>query len=291
MDRPSSWILAFLALAACTLGLAYWVSGGQRPILGRPAPDKGPTAQIKKPLIGEGFVKLENGEGAAEAEVLLLGTDTRVRADDTGRFRIPLPFRECTLVAHDGRTLVALAAGFVPSRDHGLLPVPDLTLSAGARVQGIVRIANGAPLPATRVGLRTSLGRREVLTGPEGTFAFEGQLAEAATIDVPAQPGLLAIVRKLTIAPRGTALELAIAKDEPLTLVVVDPRGSPRASVLVTATDADGRRAEATTDANGTLTLRGIAREQLVFTAHSARGETVPVLEYDDAKKQLTIRV
>ena len=290
MDRPSHWILAFLALAGCTLGLAFWVSGGQRPIIGHIVPGANPSAQAKKPLIGEGFVKLESGESASDAEVLLLGSDTRVRADDTGRFRIPLPFRECVLVAHDGRNLVALSPGFLPSRDHGLLPVPDLMLATGTRVQGLVRAENGAPIAAARVTLSSSLGRREALTAGDGTFAIHGLLAEVAAIEVAAQPGLLAVVRKITVTPQGTSIELVVSRDEPLDLVVVDPRGAPRPNVLVAATDGQGRRAEATSDADGHATLRGLARAQIVFTARSARGDALSVLEYDDIKKHLTVR-
>jgi len=290
MNRPSHWLLAFWVLTAAVLGLAFWISGGQQRGAFLRVQSSAKLEKVKTPLIGEGFAKLEGGEAAKDAEILVLGTDARVRADDTGRFRIPLPFRECVLVAHDGRQLVALSQPFQPSRDHGLLPVPDLVLSVGARLQGLVRDEHGAPISGARVLLSSDLGRRETATAADGSFAMLGLLAEAAGVEVQPPAGFLASVRKVVIAPQGTAVELVLAKDEPWKLSVVDSAGAARPGVLVAATDSDGRRAEATTDAGGFVTLLGIVRAQVVFTARNSRGDLLAIQEYDDTARRLVVR-
>ena len=283
LNRPSHWILVFLLAVGGIGTLAWWVSNGETQI---PRTILVPQQKVKAPLVGEGFVKDPNGEPARDAELMVRGSDERARTDATGRYRIALPRRELTLLAHDGKSLVAQSEPLVPSRDEGLVPLPELTLETGIAVRGYVRDEHGNPLAEVPLGLRSSLGTRETTSRKDGGFGFAGLIAEPVIINANPRDDHLGTSRSLDLHGQGEDVELTLAKGAPMRVQVVDEQKAPRAAVHVTATDAEGRRAEADSEPDGFVTLRGVAADGLSFRVPAP----LLVLRYEAGAAQLLVR-
>jgi hypothetical protein len=299
VQRPSHWMLAFLLLLGLGGALVMWIGGGT----GAPAVLQGgrrgesgvPQAmtgfqKTKSPLIGEGFVRLENGEPAKEAIVRVLGTDTVVRTDDTGRFRAPLPFAEVVLVASTGDGLVARGEPFRPGRDYGLMPAPDLKLAPGLAMRGIVRDSSGAPVAGTRVTIVTSAGRRESWSASGGTFECRGLLAESVRLEVLPPQGLAPLDREVVIVGNVDDVELVVQRAEALSVRVVDEVGTARPKVTLNVVDAEGRKARVTTGADGSAKLVGVSSQPFEFEAESPDGNALEIVRFESQDAKLVVR-
>jgi hypothetical protein len=212
---------------------------------------------------GEGFVHDERGAPAAFALVTVRETGAAARADDTGRFRVPLPVAgselaqaPLTLIAQAGDGRVAMVETGPRSRPKGLVPLPDLVVRDGARVRGLVRDAAGQPAPQACVQLADGGFVQQVACDAHGAFAFAGVPVGSYELRVlPCRGGL---ARALPLAvERDVDLDLALEPERPLRVRVVDPARVAQPHVHVVATGAQAP-AHAQADAAGEAVLRGL---------------------------------
>lgn len=217
-----------------------------------PSPPVPPSA-----LRGEGTVRTADGRPLAGAFVTAAGTGVWARADDIGRFVIPLPTPTATLLAHEplggvGGTGFAGASGaLVQQRTRGMVPLPDLIASPALAIRGIVRDAKGQPIVGVPVEIAGTGLRRVVETGSGGAFRVGGLAAGPCRVLPFAWRGALGVAREMTLQDTAVDVDLQLVAAEEVRLRVVDERGGPVAGVYVASNVGGARRGIAQADADG----------------------------------------
>ncbi|MHC4512831.1 MAG: peptidase associated/transthyretin-like domain-containing protein, partial [Planctomycetota bacterium] len=116
------------------------------------AQDREPMADSG--LAGEGLVEDEEGRPVPSAVVTVPEIGVSVKADEHGRYRLPLPVSKQApageavfhLIARDQNSRVVRAEVEHTHQRHGLRPLPTLQVAAGHEVTGFLKDGSGAPV-------------------------------------------------------------------------------------------------------------------------------------------------
>lgn len=247
-------------------------------------------------LSGEGLVEDEDRAAVAHAVVTVVETGASVRADETGRFRIPLPVPSGKegevfhLIARDQSGRVVRTKVEHTRQMQGLRPLPTLKVTAGHQVTGFVK--DGAGNTASGAGLVLSgQGQvRRVVTGGDGEFGIRGLLAGGYELSTLPHKGWVGSKREMAVGSEAQDVELQLRAERPLTIVVQNQAGEPQADVCVVARETGYRSAHGRSDARGRVFLRGLGDGELTFTARKGADKDLEVLRYEAGQQRLIIR-
>lgn len=250
-----------------------------RPAEARPEP--GPAATS---WAGEGWVTDEDGQLVVGAEVTVVETGATVRTDDVGRYIIPLPRTEVSLIARH-ENLVARAGPLSLPRDRqeGLTPLPKLSMKSGATLRAVLRGPGAVPLTGGAVILEDGRGLvRRAEAGTGGKVEISGLLE--GEYQLTALPFRGSMGFRLPVLVHGDLElgELELLPEEELRVQVVDRRGNPQALAHVVVEEAGLRIAHSRADDDGWVTLSGLAGGNRQFTVRSSTDfRVLPVLGLD----------
>lgn len=256
--------------------------------------EEAPPAPIAPPQRrGEGVLRDAHGQPLANAFVAVAGTALWARTDEFGRFAVPLPAGDVTLIAcADGGTdaagACAVAAPFAVDEGAGRMPVDDLHAVAANVVCGIVRTAAGSPAQGALVAVEAGGLRRVVAADAGGAFRVGGLPAGPCRIAPLPWRGAVAATQTLELAGRSVDVDLAFVAVEPARVRVVDEAGAPVPGAYVAATVDGLRRGVVRADADGYAAVpwQADARFDVRFGAGLA---PLPVRRFEPEPAQLVV--
>ncbi|MEM7200399.1 MAG: carboxypeptidase-like regulatory domain-containing protein [Planctomycetota bacterium] len=241
-------------------------------------------------LSGEGFLRTAAGDVVEGGVVSVVETEDVALTDSAGRYRIGLPGSPATLLAHDATGRVARSEPVYPTRDEGLVPLPDLALAPGRVLRGYVRDPDGEPCDAAFLRVRGQGARRFVRTRADGSFACAGLLPGTYVVEALPHRGALGLRRPVTL-DRGVDLELMLVRAQTLEVLVVEEGEAPLAGVHVVAEEGELRRAHGRTDVEGRATLSGVGPGPFAFEVREAiDARPLEIVAFEDADRRLTVR-
>lgn len=205
---------------------------------------------------GEGVLRDAQGQPLAHAFVAVAGTPLWARTDAFGRFAVPLPAGDVTLIASaDGGDAdpgaCAVASLSAVASGAGRTPVDDLHAVAANVVRGVLRTAGGSPAQGALVAVEASGVRRVVAAGAGGAFRVGGLPAGPCRIAPLPWRGAVAPAQTIELAGRGVDLDVAFVAVEPARVRVVDEAGAPVPGAYVAATVEGLRRGVVRADGEG----------------------------------------
>ncbi|MHC4078995.1 MAG: carboxypeptidase regulatory-like domain-containing protein [Planctomycetota bacterium] len=260
-------------------------------------PDREPM--VDSGLAGEGLVEDEEGRPVPNAVVIVPEIGVSVRADEHGRYRVPLPVSQQApageavfhLIARDRNSRVVRAEVEHTRQQQGLRPLPTLQVAAGHEVTGFLKDGSGDPVDGAGLVLSGEGQVRRVVTGAAGEFGIQGLLAGDYQLSALPHRGWVGFHRELSVgqgAPQD--VELRLRPEHPLTILVENEAGEPQAEAYIVAHEADYRTAHGRTDAHGRVILRGLGDGKLTFTAHRGPDhQKVEVVRYDATEQRLIL--
>lgn len=216
-----------------------------------------PAAPSAPPLRrGEGVLRDAQGQPLADAFVAVAGAALWARTDAFGRFDVPLPAGDVTLIAcAEGGDAdpgaCAVASLSAVALGAGRTPIDDLHAVAANVVRGVVRSASGAPAPGALVAVEAGGLRRVVAAGDGGAFRVGGLPAGPCRIAPLPWRGAVAPAQTIELAGRGVDVDLAFVAVEPARVRVVDEAGAPVPGAYVAATVDGLRRGVVRADGEG----------------------------------------
>jgi Carboxypeptidase regulatory-like domain len=224
-------------------------------------------------LAGEGEVHDKLGKGVANALVTVAGTSARARTDEFGRYRIPLPASEATLVvqsAQDGsaRGLCARSELMRFQRTHGLVPLPAIVVEPGAEIRGTVRDAKGQPLAGVPVQLSGEGIVHNLESGTDGMYRIAGLLGGSYVLDVFGWRGALGTQQQVRLDRPAVDCDLQLLAAADCRLRVVTEKGEPVSGAVVATSVGGLRRSVVRADAQGWVELR-TARTAAEYEVHA----------------------
>ncbi len=249
-------------------------------------------------LAGEGLVEDEEGQPVPSAVVTVHETGVSVRADEHGRYRVPLPKPTGDsvfhLIARDHSSRVVRTQVAQTAQQRGLRPLPTLQVAAGQEVMGFLKDGAGNPADGAGLVLSGEGQVRRVITGGDGEFGIRGLLAGDYQLSALPHRGWVGFCRELSVGEDASRdVELQLRPERPLTILVENAAGEPQTNVVVIAHEAGYRKAHGRTDARGRTILRGLGDGMLTFTAHRlADGvdpQEIEVLRYDASEQRLVV--
>lgn len=214
---------------------------------------------------GEGVVLGADGKALASAFVVSVGLGEWARTDEFGRYRVALPAGPAELLVHSpgaGAELAGqalLAEPFRSERGAGLVPLPDLTATAGQVLRGTVRDSRGEPIEGVPLVVRGQHLVRVVETGVGGAFQLGGLLKGSYEIEPFACRGDVGIATKVSLDGPVQFVDLALQSASELRLAVVDEAGAPCRDLLVASVVGSLRRGVGPTDADGFVAVPVVA--------------------------------
>jgi hypothetical protein len=189
-----------------------------------------------------------------------LGTGS-LRTDRVGNYRIPLPRTTASLIARDGRGLVARVDSLPLPRHRveGLTPLPKLEMVRGARIHGILRGPAEDPIPGALLleGGKGIVRRTEA--GTDGRFEISGLFDGEYELTALPFEGALGFRRTVVVDGDVELAGLELLPEEELRVQVVGNQGDPQAGAHVVAREAGLRVAHSQADETGWVTLSGLA--------------------------------
>lgn len=243
-----------------------WTAGSPEPLLARLEPsapwDAAPLPPTPlQPLRGEGTVRGPDGSPLAFAFVQVADSCCWARADEIGRFVLPLPSESVSLLVHQpdaGAADGGFAAGpqpFTASRGRGVVPLPELVAEPALALHGTVRGPRGQPLAGVPVEVRGGGLRRWVETGSGGAFRVAGLARAEYRIEPYACRGAIGTPAVVRIDRRVVDCDLQLTAAPEQRLRVVDEVGNARANVWVASNSHGVRRGVAQADADGYVSV------------------------------------
>jgi hypothetical protein len=178
-------------------------------------------------LAGEGNLVDTEGRELPRALVLVLETGECVRADEFGRFRLPLPAGRCSLMAYDDQGRVGQIT-INPSGNLGLMPVGEIELDYGVDLAGILQDKESAPAQIAAVELRRDGMRRRQFTDQSGRFAFTGLLPGEYELIAYPHRGDLGFRETISL-DRDTDMDWTLRASQSLRIQVLDGAAGPQA--------------------------------------------------------------
>jgi len=215
-------------------------------------------------LMGEGFLRGEDGHSVSYGVVTVLETGVRVAADENGRFRVPMPDGRATLMASDGEGLVARGEPIYGTRKSGLMPLPDLVLQKGSHMQGYLTDADHKPCSGAAIRLRGHGLAQLAFTDATGRFTFGGLSDGSYVVEALPHRGLLG--RQQQVSVEGSLdIDLALQPQRPLQLHVREPEGEPLVGVHLVVEESPLRSGHVVTDNAGRATVSGFGEGPFAF--------------------------
>jgi hypothetical protein len=249
----------------------------------------------KASLAGEGLVQDEDRRPAAHAVVTVVETGASVKADENGRYRIPLPVPSAEgevfhLIARDHSGRVIRTKVEHTKQQQGLRPLPTLQVTTGHQVTGFIKDGSGNAASGAGLVLSGQGQVRRVVTGGDGEFGISGLLAGEYELSTLPHKGWVGSKQELAVGSEAQDVELQLRPERPLTIMIQNQAGEPQADVHLVATETGYRSVHGRSDARGRVFLRGLGNGQLTFSAHRGRGQELEILRYDAGERRLTIR-
>ena len=251
-----------------------WRPRWRRTCLGEPDPlvlrlepsapwDAAPAPLIQAPTLrGEGVVVGGEGKPVPLAYVHVLGTQIWGQADDIGRVELPLPARAMKFfLAHsrgDGRqSFAGVSASFAPSRDRGIVPLPQLQLldERACMLRGTLRDPDGVPIAGVPVEVRGAGMRRRVETGAGGAFRLASVLRGDYEVEPFACRGAVGEVAAVRVDRAIVDCDVQLVAVREQRVQVVDEAGQAASNVWVAAASNGWRRGLAQADESGFVSL------------------------------------
>lgn len=183
-----------------------------------------------------GRVRNSGGEGIADATVSIRrepSTLARTSTDEDGSFSLEG-------IRHGAATLDVTARGFTRHRESieiedGEPPPFDIVLTAGATVLGVVREANGEPVPGATVWG----GGSTLSTDDDGRFTLEGLGLGRQRIQVTSRFG--EVVEMIEVRPGTNPVDILLPETTEVTGRVRDGSGEPVGGAYLQLRCSEGR--------------------------------------------------
>lgn len=214
---------------------------------------------------GEGVVRGADGKALAFAFVGSVGLGEWARTDEFGRYRVALPAGPAELLVHApgiGAELAGqalLAEPFRSDRAASLVPLPELTTTAGQALRGTLRDSRGEPIEGVPLVVRGQHLVRVVESGVGGAFQLGGLLPGSYEIEPFACRGDVGVATMVTVNGPVPFVDLALQAASELRLAVVDEAGAPCRDLLVASVVGSLRRGVGPTDADGFVAVPVVA--------------------------------
>lgn len=252
--------------------------------------------KVRQSLAGEGVVQDEDRAPAAYAVVTVVETGASAKADENGRYRIPLPVpsgkdgEAFHLIARDRSGRVVRTKVEHTRQKQGLRPLPTLEVTTGHQVTGFVKDGTGNAASGAGLVLSGQGQVRRVVTGGDGEFGIAGLLAGEYELSTLPHKGWVGSKRELAVGNEAQDVELQLRPERPLTIVIQNQAGEPQADVYLVATETGYRSVHGCSDARGRVFLRGLGNGELTFSARKGRDQELEILRYDAGDQRLTVR-
>lgn len=261
-------------------------STGEAQIEAAPAEEAEPADEGTL-LAGEGFLVDQAGRELAKAIVLVEETGERVRADEYGRFRVPLPAESCSILAYDAEGRVGHMA-FKPSRSQGVMPLGEIHLNYGLELAGILHDKDRAPAQIAALELRRNGMHRRQFTDASGRFAFRGLLPGEYELIAYPHRGDLGFRQLITLKGSMDA-DWKLEASRSLRIQVLEQTAGPQALAHVRL-DAEGigsRYAQA--DSEGYVLFEGLGTGPFAFEVRDPDFGAMQVLSYQAEVAKLMV--
>lgn len=261
------------------------------------APWDEPPAELppRARRFGEGTLHGSDGKALANAFVRALGSDEWARSDEFGRFRVLLPTSPASLLVHvpgSGEALAGMAGvgePFACERSEGVVPLPELALTAGHALRGTVRDPRGLPVEGVPVVVRSARLQRTVVTGVGGTFQLGGLLADRYEIQPFAHLGAVGLATEVAVEAPVVAVDVALRAMDEVRLRVLDEQGAPCAALHVASTIAGLRRGIGQTDEQGFVAVPVVGDATTFEVRTAVEFAPVSVRRFDAAAATLVV--
>lgn len=211
----------------------------------------------RRDLRGEGVVRDAAGQPLAGAFVRAVGAGTWARADELGRFVLPLPPGAVTMLVHDAGEArhvgghAMRSEPFLSPREQGSVPLPDLVATSAVMLRGTVRDARGVPADGVPVQLRGEGIERFLATGAGGAFRVAGLLPGRYQLQPLAFRGAIGVPADVTLDRAVTELDLRLEAADEVRVRVVNDAGAPLVGAYVASSIGGVRRGIAQADESG----------------------------------------
>ncbi|MFM1871435.1 MAG: Carboxypeptidase regulatory-like domain [Planctomycetota bacterium] len=234
-------------------------------------------------LFGEGFVRTFDGKPGANTFVTVKGTGVWARTDAIGRYTLPLPAGDVELVAHapEGgeaeRGMAVRSERFLPGRDRGVVPLPDLVVEPGALLRGRVADQSGVPVVGAPIEVRGDGFARVIESGLSGVFRLAGLLPGRYEVRPVAYRGSIGKSQVVEIDEAGAECVLAMEAVGERRVRVLDEEGHPIPRAHVVASVGGKRCSVAQADTDGWASVRA-TRDGVEWEVRSSeRLDALPV--------------
>lgn len=188
---------------------------------------------------------------------------------DDGGFEVAWPARVTgdVQIAVDG--FLAVTRG-VSVPVGAAVDLGEVRFRAGCSLRGVLRDADGKPVPRCDVFVREAWRGGTCTTDPRGAFSLRGLRPGSVRIDVASHPPCSFRVN----VPRRDEVVLTIPRHGALAVVVLGPGGAPAAGRRVVVRDAEGVPvADGTTDIHGNWLTTAAPGRVLVEVEDGPRAE------------------
>jgi len=245
------------------------------------------------PLESRGRGLISGGDGPVRITVCETGQS--VYANGDGEFEIPIPRTPFHLIAHDESSHAVLSDELpAPARGQQWLDLPALVLTAGLRAGGSVSDHEGNPIAGAALEVCGHGVRRRVTADAGGDFEIGGLVEGRYTITALPYGGLVGCTEEAEVlADQPVDLDLALDKEQPLDIRVVDEAGASLSGVYVQATEAGNTWSAGLTDASGKVLLRGLGDGERQFEVFVKTGESyasIEVVRFSESDARLVVR-
>jgi hypothetical protein len=250
-------------------------------------------------LRGEGLVRTEQGQPLAGAWVTALGSEVWSRTDEIGRYVLPLPSPNVTLLVHqaeapgEARGFQARSEPIDVGRTEGLVPLPEIVAVPASVIRGVVRDPRGMPVEGVPVQVRGEGIARLFETGPGGIFRLGGLQNGHYVVRPFAYRGALGRPQEVTVSGAIADCDLHLQAADERRLRLLDEQGSPVGRAYVTSTFAGERNSVAQTDDDGWTAVVVAAAETGAGTTFEVRTgashEPVEVRRYEADNAALVV--
>lgn len=198
-----------------------------------------------------------------------------------GEFTIgEVPLGEATLTVR-AEGFVALRLERVSIMSEAEVPILEITLDRGARIQGLVTDESGEPLADVRVSAEADDGESpSAATDDLGEYDLPGVAPGRVSLEFRRQ-GYVTVRRALDTAATTRADATLSSGLVVNGIVLADGEGVPGARVWADSSVLDAERASTSTDEGGRFTLEGLVRGRYTIGARTREGGEAAIEDVD----------
>lgn len=252
------------------------------------------TAPGPAALFGEGVVVDADGRPVASATVRVRETGELAIADELGRYKIALHSGPATLLCHvdggpDSGGFSAAAEPFTPSRERGIVPLPELTVARAAALRGTVRDPVGQPVAGVPLRVTGNGVQRFTTTSENGSFRMTGLATGRYELFAFAWRGACGDAQPVDIHDAVVDCDLRLHSASSRRLQVVQENGTPVAGAYVASSFAGMRRGIAQTDAEGFANVQAVAEMPEFEVRADGEWRSLAVRRFDSESARLVV--